>query len=354
MTPHTVMRAFAFAAAGLSTACDKSPTAPIPGPGREPGPAVVRSIEVAGPNVLAPGESAQFRLTAVLTDGSRRDMTNEAQWRSGGQLAATSNPGVMAGRESGLGYVIAEFGELQAPKEVLVLPTGTYRLMGAVQEAGTPVIDALVEVTSANGVRMTTTTDEFGTYEFYGVSGETHLRVMKDGYQPVARTAVIADQTVDNVELPLLAPRVEVSGNYTLTLTAADECRLGVGEGRVPEEARVRTYQAVVRQYGPRLAMMLSGATLRSGPIPGRVEPEHVLFNLGFVEALHDTDERLIVEKLATSGFLAIGGHASVTGSSNRLSGTLRGEFHMFETESIWSRSIAWCYSERHQFVLSR
>ena len=34
----------------------------------------------------------------------------------------------------------------------------------------------------------------------------------------------------------------------------------------------------------------------------------------------------------------------SVTGSSNRLSGTLAGEFHVFETESIWSRSIAWCY----------
>ena len=48
---------------------------------------------------------------------------------------------------------------------------------------------------------------------------------------------------MDNVELPLLAPRVEVSGNYTLTLTAADECRLGVGEGHVPEEARMKKYQ---------------------------------------------------------------------------------------------------------------
>ena len=85
------------------------------------------------------------------------------------------------------------------------------------------------------------------------------------------------------VQLPLGVLRVEVSGNYTLTLTAADECRLSVGEGHVPEEARLRTYQAAVRQYGPRLAMMLSGATLRSGPIPGRVEPEHVSFNLGFV-----------------------------------------------------------------------
>jgi hypothetical protein len=281
-------------------------------------------------------------------------MTNEAQWRSGGQLAATSNPGVMAGRESGLGYVIAEFGKLQAPKEVLVLPAGTYRLMGAVQEAGTPVIDALVEVTSADGVRMTTTTDEFGTYEFYGVSGETHLRVMKDGYQPVARIAVIADQTVDNVELPLLAPRAEVSGVYTLTLMAADECRLGVGEGRVPEEARVRTYQAWVQQRGPRLEMMLSGATLRSGPIFGRVEPGRVVFYLGSATNWDDNDERLILDKLATSGFLAIGGSVSATGSANQLSGTLYGEFRVFETESTSSRSIAWCSSERHQFVLSR
>jgi hypothetical protein len=242
-------------------------------------------------------------------------------------------------------------------KEVLVLPAGTYRLMGTVVEAGTPtgpIYGALVEVITGSGIRMTTEAYH-GHYALYGVSGETSVRATKDGYQPVARTAVITAQTADfNLELPPVAPRAEVSGNYTLTVRAADECRPGVGEGHLPEEARVRTYQAEVRQDGPRLEMTLSGATLRSRPILGRVEPGRVVFDLGDVMDESDTDVRLILDKLATSGFLAIGGVASVTGSADRFSGALGGIFQVFDTESIWSRSIAWCSSERHQFVLSR
>src|SRR5687767_14578835 len=79
------------------------------------------------------------------------------------------------------------------------------------------------------------------------------------------------------------------------------------------------------QQHGPSLEMTLSGATLRSRPIPARVEPGRVVFNLGWTNE-SDTDERLILENFGASGFLAIGGSAVLTSSPNRVAGTLFGE----------------------------
>ena len=42
---------------------------------------------------------------------------------------------------------------------------------------------------------------------------------------------VVGHQKLD-VDLPLLAPRPDVSGSYTLTLAAAEECGIGLGEAK--------------------------------------------------------------------------------------------------------------------------
>jgi len=60
----------ALAAAGLCLACNMSPTSPasLP-PAASRGEPVVRTVEIVGPGVVRPGETAGFRLMARLMDG---------------------------------------------------------------------------------------------------------------------------------------------------------------------------------------------------------------------------------------------------------------------------------------------
>jgi hypothetical protein len=241
---------------------------------------------------------------------------------------------------------------------VLVLPAGTYRLTGIVTDADVPsevVAGARVEVTTGIGAGISTETDVSGHYRLYGLSSETRLRLTKDGYEPAARTVVVADhKTVHNLALSPVATRVRVSGNYTLTITAADECGVGLGDGRLPEETgRVRTYEAVVQQTESGPGIKVSSPTTTSGLFYGRVEPGRVLFDLAWYDD-SGTPDPSIIEQLPSSNFLAIRGRAITTGSADRLTGTLDGDLWVFATENMWGRAIASCSSKRHQFVLSR
>ena len=106
------------------------------------------------------------------------------------------------------------------------------------------------------------------------------------GEGPVAVTGVgvPGGHATHDIALALLASRADVSGNYTMTITAAGNCGVGLGEGRVPEEARVRSYQAAVKQDGPALFVTLDEPKLAFGRtgFPGRVEPGRVVFNLSW------------------------------------------------------------------------
>ena len=145
-----------------------------------------------------------------------------------------------------------------------------------------------------------------------------------------------------------------MSGNYTLTITAADECGVGLGEGRLPEETgRVRTYDAAVQQTGSGLEIKVSSPTTTSGLFFGRVEPGRVLFDLAWYDD-SGTPEPSIIEQLPSSNFFAVRGKATTTGSADRLTGTLDGDLWVFATENWWTRAIAKCSSKSHQFVLSR
>ena len=257
-------------AAGFLTACDRSPSGP--GPLGELPPYIV-NVEILGPQVIAPDETAQLRLLAELSDRSTRDVTNEASWRLDSREAISiSTSGLMTGLQPGEARVTGVFERRQSSTDVLVLPAGTYMLMGTVTDAAVPsevVAGARVEVTTGIGAGVTTETDDIGRYRLYGLSGETGLRLTKDGYEPAARTVVVADhKAVHNLSLSPVATRVRVSGNYTLTISAADVCGVGLDEGRLPEETgRVRTYEAAVQQTGSRLEIKVSNPTTDLGPI---------------------------------------------------------------------------------------
>ena len=348
----------ALVLAGLFTACGKSPTGPTSDPPSEPRfaapPGTV--FEIAGPDVVPLGAKVQFSLIAQLPDGSSRDVTNEARWSRGRALLLFLAPGLAMGLGSGETSVTADFDGNRPWKEVMVLPAGTYRLTGYVYEVdqGSVWVEgARVEVTTGVGAPLTMLTDFWGRYVLYGVSGETSVRVTKDGYMPAAQTVIVTDHQRYDIELRLPGPRRDVQGIYTMTITAANHCAVGRGEGHLPEEARVRTYKAAVRQYGPRLDVTLSGATFRGYEgAYGRVEPERVFFDFTW----YDGYLPLIVEQLSTSRLLIVSGSVAATGTDSRLFGMLTGRISetISETNDVWAGPNAWCDSTSHQFELTR
>lgn len=341
-------------------ACDKSPTGPTPRPPAAPVPSpvepVITGVEIVGPREVAPGETVQFSLVARLTDGASRNVTNEANWSPGwGQEVSIAAPGAVTGRARGHTYIEARFDRHYANRLVIVVPAGTYRLQGRVAEPDGPTVGvagARVEVTTGAGAGLFTFTDWWGGYWLYGVSGETSLRVTREGYQSATPTVVVADHLTFNVELPLIVPRADVSGIYTLTITAADHCRVGPGEGDLPEEIRVRTYTAAVRQEGPGLVVTLSGARFVAGDaqIVGRVEPGRLVFDFNW----YDGEGPYVVEQLTDSRLLVLDGIVVAAGPANRHAGTLSGTFRIFGAGGVWTTPIAGCSSNSHQFVLSR
>ena len=348
--------------AGLFTACEKSPTGPTHGPpvtaaapnSAPQGQPVIRSIEIEGPQVVPLGATVEFRLIAQMADGSRRDITTDARWSGeDGTIASLSNPGRVTGVRPGEIRVRAEFETYERWKEVMVLPAGTHRLEGQVNDGNVPVEGARIEITRGVGAGLSTLTDFFGLYRVYGVSGETRFRVTKDGYQPAVPTVVVSDHQRYDVWLTLSQPRLELSGNYTLTITAADHCGVGVGEGHVPQQARIRTYQATLRQDGSQLEVALSRETFN---VPGRAMPDFSgrVVPGGIELSIPEYEPGPYVERLPSGGFLVVWGRVAAAGTANRLAGRLDGEFRIFETENVWSLPSAWCSSPNHQFLLSR
>ena len=155
-----------------------------------------------------------------------------------------------------------------------------------------------------------------------------------------------------NIALPLSAPRADLLGIYTLTITAASDCLVGIGDQHVIQEARVHSYKATLQQRGPAVEVRLSGETLPEGRygFDGRVEPGRVVFDLRWL----DGDLPYVVEQLPTSSTLVWEGIVIATASATRLAGTLSGTFQTFETWNISAEPIAWCSSASHRFVLSR
>ena len=107
---------------------------------------------------------------------------------------------------------------------------------------------------------LVTTTSAEGVFSLYGVSGETTLSVTKDGYARLTQTFSVTDHlTSITIEFLFLGGHPDVSGTYTLTIAAASDCGIGVGQGNLPEEVRVRSYAAAVEQDDGFLRVTLSG-----------------------------------------------------------------------------------------------
>jgi hypothetical protein len=158
------------------------------------------------------GGIAQFTLIARYSNGVDRDVTNGAAWRSSNESVLSISPdgratGIMVGEVS----LAAAFESGTAVRnEVLVLPSGTFKLAGRVRDSIFPVPGA--DVSSA-GAANTTAAD--GSYRLYGVAGDIEVRVRKEGYEDASKRLLVASPNQHLDSISRLAGRERTSPDGT-------------------------------------------------------------------------------------------------------------------------------------------
>jgi hypothetical protein len=369
MLPKTA--SFAIAIAALITGCGKPPTSPSAPTATTP-PASASSLtalQIDGPSSIPPGQTAQFAVIATLADGSTRNVTTESGIRSTNERVLSITPSGFAtahdtGRFPRVGsadvsaFLFAELGLYQQSRQVLVLPTATYRVWGNVTDAGAPLAGFRVDIMTGSGAGLSSVACQYphkcDGYEFWGLSGVTEIRVTNDGYAPSVKTVNVTDHIQVPFELKLLNARATIAGTYTLTVMAAAECA-----AKLPEAIRTRRYTAILTQDGPLITARLSGANflfLHRDYFTGNVAADRVTFPIGGRRVNDEGTMDLypdVLEQLTETSFATVSGFAATTYSAGTLAGTLEGRIDILHRAAP-NRfdEVASCDSEAHRFVL--
>ena len=341
--PNVGVLVVAVAALAWGVACDvPPPTAPT----NPSAPARV-SVEIVGPDTLAPGQSAQFTAMVLLSDGTRKiGSPAEIQWSSNFLILQVDDNGVataqdrvgdttlfarlLAGRVSSTGT------PPPGVKVITIVPEGTFRMIGRVSDAEAPSVPlsgALVEVTPG---ALVTTTDLQGQYRLYGVPPATTVRVTKPGFQLVERTVQLTAHATQDFGLLPDAPRPVLSGPYTLAIDVGSGCT----NAGIPEEIRHRRYDAVLTQNGGLVDVTLTEPRFRVNSIGRGKGFSGIAYSGGATFTLRGFDPEdgipdpmdypNVVEQLPDSTVLIPWGTVIMTGDAAGLTGQLAGFFPRF------------------------
>jgi hypothetical protein len=340
--------------------CDKSPTSPRP---PEPGPSstvtTVR-LELVAPSEIAPGESVQLTANAIKSDGSVENVSSQSQWTpTDSPVVQLSSTGLATGQNRGEQVVSARFSGRSANARIFVLPKGSFRLAGTVQESGFGLANVALTVTSGVGEGLTTLSGPDGAYALYGVSGPVRVQLKKEGYlNTIQQVDVTAHRTHDFIMNPE-RPRQDYGGTYVLTITAASPCR--PSPAAIPDEATHRVYTANVTQDGGRLTVTLTGADFivtdgYGNGFFGFVDPtDMITFPIGdpYYFAYYDPHYQ-IVERFR-DGALIVVGNVAARGARGLITGTLAGAIatsrSMKPPYGTYSGS---CFAPTHRFEMVR
>jgi hypothetical protein len=315
------------------------------------GPATTGLI-LDGPRSVAPNTTAQLTLTAQFSDGTTKDVTRDAVWTSSSTARVTIAAGLATGRTPGEANITARYtppGQffLTRSKELIVVPDGTFRVVGRVLESGLgiPIPGARVTVRTGNAAGQVTTVFGDGRFRLYGLAGQNGIEARQSGYRDDFRDIVITDhdQSIDFVLIAGASPE-GVEGSYTLTLAASAGCR-----DALPEEARVRVYDAeLTRTNGRILSVALSGATLSSNRFSGRIDPiDLVTFQFGdpYYYYYSPLIERMGTNQLQVSGFV------NARLMNDRIAGTMSGLIDLRTDRGV---RLGACSAPDHSFELRR
>ena len=193
-----------------------------------------------------------------------------------------------------------------------------------------------------------------GRYVVYGVRGKTRVAVTKSGYEEAVRIETLASHQAIDFDLALSRPRADVAGRYTLTITAAPECRT------LSPEFASRSYSAVVSQSGSALTVTLDGPQFVStgsrilNRFTGVLEANQAIFRLtgAFDYYYYYFSFPDVFEVLTTSGYYAFDGVAAAALGGATFSGPLSGSIGTFIGPPY--RVSTACRSSGHRFQLAR
>jgi Bacterial Ig-like domain (group 2) len=223
-------------------------------------PPAVTKLVVTGPAQMASGTTEQFTATQQLSDGSTRDVSATASWStSNSSLLNHLGAGRFEARGAGETTARASADRLSASSQtVLILPPGTFKLSGTVRDAGGELPDATVELVSGTAAPQKKTTFSDGKYAFYGVAGAVRMRVSAIGYDNQETDVTVTSQAVRDFMLTTTKPVVDVSGTWTMRVSAKSGCT-----SSWPEILRQHEVTAKIAQNVSRLTVKFSGASVQ-------------------------------------------------------------------------------------------
>jgi hypothetical protein len=338
---------------GVVAACG-SPPAPTQPATQPPVPAPSR-LTISGPSSVALNQTAAFTATETFSDGSTQDVTARIQWLAGApDILTVTGPGQATGHRSGETSLRTSLSGLYATLNVLVLPSGTFRLIGTVSEGTFPLANVSVTVISGTGAGLTGQTDLNGQYRLYGVAGDIQIRATSVGFSDGTVNTTVTANAVQDISLTTVNPEPSIAGTYAMTLDAGPTCPL-------PNEEMERHYTATITQSGATFKVALSGATFLTAnglgsSFLGRVLAGQISYQIqngadyydGYSSPYPD-----FVESIADGRVLVVIGSGVLVQSGPNLTGTLIGSL-IVDTPPLWSAPInAQCYSNQHRVLLT-
>jgi hypothetical protein len=280
----------------------------------------VTNTEIAGPSSIAPGETATYSVTERLSDGTTRKQASAVWTSSDPSLVQITSSGVATAQPRTGEVVITVKTGVTRAKEVLVLPAGTFRLVGQVidQDLIFGLADAQVEVTGGPAVR----TDAAGGYRLYGVPANAEIRVTRHGYQPLVQRIQLEAHSTRIFPLVGDGTAVGYTGDYTLTVNAT----CAVNPNPLASELRQRSYAARILQTGMNLEVRLTEPRFLGGhnQFRGNVTSTGAEFRIDYIPYYSHPD---VTERLPDGSILLIYGTAVTRGSPAGLSGAFSGGF---------------------------
>jgi hypothetical protein len=358
---------FVVGAVALTALACSDPSSLLPNAPSAPG---VTGVEINGPVSIPPGQSAQLVATIRLADGTSKlpSVGTPLQWfSSNNSVLRVSSTGLATGQQPGEARITLIHGSgptsRQASREFIVVPDGTYRLVGVVRDAeglGFVLPGVRLEATPGPAVAMT---DSTGHYRLYGVPANAVIQITKNGYVPGSQAVQLTTHTTRDFQLVLSGTRVLIGGTYTLDIDATGVCS---GGSNLSAELRRRVYEATVTQNGPLVEVLLTEPRFRLNSINrgnrfiGYADASGITFELEpyysyYYPYYGPTTYPNVAERLPNGTFLVPEGKAATVVTAAGVSGTISASIYNYDSRFPASNTfmLGYCTAPTARFTMT-